>query len=152
VKPEACRRGAWLHAVLLIGSLVHGAEEKKDAPSPRPPGSAKTQKGKPGASGSGARRPMVEAREGFETKLLDRPDDDSEPAPEPPAGELTLTRYRSPVGDLAAYVSPDPGEDTGKEGRDQTSRVMWRIFPDSTTAARSTGCSDRQPDPPHGLA
>ncbi len=52
---------------------------------------------------------LAEGRAGFATKLLKKESED--PAPEEPPRELfRLVRYKSPAGDLAAYLSPDPGD------------------------------------------
>jgi dienelactone hydrolase len=52
---------------------------------------------------------LVEARQGFQTSL--RPSAAvREPVPQPPPGVFDKVAYHSPVGKLAAYVSPDPGD------------------------------------------
>jgi uncharacterized protein YegJ (DUF2314 family) len=53
---------------------------------------------------------VLEARKGFQTKLTSQPDWTPSPAPEPPPELLKLVEYPSPAGDLAAYVTPDPGD------------------------------------------
>ncbi len=53
--------------------------------------------------------PLPEARQGFQTKILRR-ETSSEQPPVPPDGVLDFVRYPSPVGDLAAYLSPNPGD------------------------------------------
>ncbi len=52
---------------------------------------------------------LVDARKGFTTKLVPGKGD-AEPAPEPPRGVFRSVRYKSPAGQLAAYVTPDPGD------------------------------------------
>jgi dipeptidyl aminopeptidase/acylaminoacyl peptidase len=51
---------------------------------------------------------LAEARRGFKTHLLRR-DRDGKPADPPPPDLFRLTRYESPAGKLAAYLSPDDG-------------------------------------------
>jgi len=52
---------------------------------------------------------LLEARRGFATKLV-RQVKTSEPVPQPPAGALKSVKYRSPIGEMAAYVSPPPAD------------------------------------------
>ena len=52
---------------------------------------------------------LAEARRGFTTKLAGaQPPGD--PIDEPPPDVFRLIKYKSPVGDLAAYLTPDPGD------------------------------------------
>ncbi len=67
-------------------------------------------------AGSGAKDSQIgegqsfaEAHDAFQTTLT-RQDNDSDPIPEPPEGLFDLVSYPSKVGDLAAYVSSDPGD------------------------------------------
>jgi hypothetical protein len=63
--------------------------------------------GSPSAPGS--KTTLAEARRGFVTK----PGGQQPPAeaiPQPPPNVFRLIKYRSPVGDLSAYLSPDPGD------------------------------------------
>lgn len=61
------------------------------------------------------RSPMTEhdnllaGRGGFSTSLSHR-ESAGYPTPEPPAGMFQLEKYRSPIGQLDAYVSPSPGD------------------------------------------
>lgn len=64
-----------------------------------PPRKPATQPG-PGPS-------FAEARHSFKTHIV-RQVRDGDPAPKPPAGVLNLVRYKSPAGDLSAYITPDP--------------------------------------------
>jgi dienelactone hydrolase len=50
------------------------------------------------------------ARQRFQTTTQPCEYQPDGPAPVPPAGALNLIRYRSPAGELAAYVTPDPGD------------------------------------------
>ncbi|HEY0063364.1 MAG TPA: prolyl oligopeptidase family serine peptidase [Telluria sp.] len=52
---------------------------------------------------------LTQARIGFKTELV-RPGDKEPAVPAPPKGVLNLVRFESPVGRLAAYVTPDPGD------------------------------------------
>ncbi len=52
---------------------------------------------------------LTEARRGFRPRLVSR-GSDKEPAPQPPPHLFHLVHYESPVGKLAAYLTPDPGD------------------------------------------
>ena len=52
---------------------------------------------------------FAEAHDAFTTTLA-REENDSDPIPEPPEGLFDLVSFPSKVGDLAAYVSSDPGD------------------------------------------
>jgi acetyl esterase/lipase len=52
---------------------------------------------------------LADARKGFATRIVATGEPEP-PAPPPPAGVFDLIRYKSPVGELAAYVTPDPGD------------------------------------------
>lgn len=52
---------------------------------------------------------LAEARRGFVTQLV-RKERTGFPVPEPPAGELKLVHFHSPVGELPAYLSPIPND------------------------------------------
>ena len=52
---------------------------------------------------------LVEARRGFKTKLT-RKASAGIPVPEPPPELFRIVRYESPVGKLAALLSPDPND------------------------------------------
>ena len=52
---------------------------------------------------------FAEAHDAFQTTLV-REENDDEPIPAPPEGAFELVKYSSKVGDLAAYVSSDPGD------------------------------------------
>jgi dienelactone hydrolase len=53
---------------------------------------------------------LLEARRGFTTTLIPNSYEAAGPAEVPPRGLLDLVRYDAPVGKLAAYVTPDPGD------------------------------------------
>jgi len=52
---------------------------------------------------------LMEGRKGFSTALTRR-EKAEYPAPAPPNGIFQLDKYRSPAGELDAYVSPSPGD------------------------------------------
>ena len=61
------------------------------------------------AEGVTSSRTLLEAREGFKTKLI-HAGDDAWPPDEPPADRLQLVTYPAAPGDLSAYVTPNPGD------------------------------------------
>ena len=94
------------------------------------------------APGAPANRTLAEARRGFIT----RPGPQEPPgdaAPQPPADVFQLVRHPSPVGELSAYVTPDPGD-----GR-QNPAIVWITGGDCNTIGdvweparpRSRGCA-----------
>lgn len=50
---------------------------------------------------------LVAARQGFKTTLA-RQESGGPPADEPPAGVFRLVRYSAPLGQMVAYLTPDP--------------------------------------------
>lgn len=56
-----------------------------------------------------ATKSLIEARQGFQTKLLRR-ESANEPVETPPPQIFQQVQYDSPAGKLAAYLSPDPGD------------------------------------------
>ncbi|HEY2911443.1 MAG TPA: prolyl oligopeptidase family serine peptidase [Gemmataceae bacterium] len=71
-----------------------------------------------GAAPVGSNFPLVQARVGFQTKLVRQPPP-RRPVDVPPPNVFSLVKYDSPVGPLAAYVSPDP-----KNGKKQPA-IVW---------------------------
>lgn len=53
---------------------------------------------------------LLKAREGFTTKSVPSKYEPEGPATIPPANLFNLIKYTSPAGQLAAYVTPDPGD------------------------------------------
>jgi dienelactone hydrolase len=53
---------------------------------------------------------LLPARRGFETRLIPNRFQPAGPAESPPPKLFRLVRYSSPVGTLAAYISPSPGD------------------------------------------
>lgn len=54
-------------------------------------------------------RTLAEARKGVVAHAAETDTRDG-PAEEPPAGVLSLVKYKAPLGAMAAYVTPDPGD------------------------------------------
>jgi acetyl esterase/lipase len=61
------------------------------------------------AVGATAASALANARRGFATRIT-RTGDLEPPLPAPPPEVFNLIHYKSPVGELAAYVTPDPGD------------------------------------------
>jgi dienelactone hydrolase len=61
-------------------------------------------------AGSAEQQSLFQSRAGFVTRLIPSGFQASGPAPEPPPEHFRLIRYKSEVGDLVAYVTPDPGD------------------------------------------
>src|SRR5207253_1065026 len=61
---------------------------------------------------------LKEARQGFKTKLVQR-ESEKEPVPDPPPGVFRKVHFDSPVGKLAAYLTPDP-----KDGKKHPA-IIW---------------------------
>lgn len=62
-----------------------------------------------GTNAKGQEKCLVEAKAGFVTKIASSSDPFG-PPDVPTEPEFSLIRYKSPVGDLSAYVMPDPGD------------------------------------------
>ncbi len=69
---------------------------------------------------------LPEARIGFETKLVSREKAD-EPVEQPPYELFQVVKYKSTVGDLAAYLTPDP-----KDGKKHPA-IVWITGGDCNT-------------------
>jgi pimeloyl-ACP methyl ester carboxylesterase len=67
-------------------------------PSPSPSGTSASQAGS-----------LVEARQGFQSRLVSR-GGDREPLPQPPPKLFRIVHYEAPPGKLVAYLTPDPGD------------------------------------------
>lgn len=61
------------------------------------------------SNGSKKKWTLVEARESFETQVWEQPPSTEVPD-EPPPNVFQLIKYPSPVGDLSAYLTPDPAD------------------------------------------
>jgi len=89
-------------------------------------------------SQSSESKTLLEARGGFTTKLV-RKETDGEPVPDPPPGVLRTVKYPSPAGELAAYVSPSPGD-----GKKQPA-IIW-IFGGFDNSIGDTAWEKGPPD------
>jgi alpha/beta superfamily hydrolase len=69
---------------------------------------------------------LVQARSGFKTKII-REGEKYPAIPVPPAGVFERVHYNSPVGALAAYVTPKP------EGNDKYPAIIWITGGDSNS-------------------
>ena len=110
-------------ALPLLLWLVAGCDDDKPAvsvaaksappsrPSPRPAAPAPPVATKEPTT-------LAEARRGFVTKAADRRGA-AEPVANPPTRVFGLIRFESPVGKLAAYLTPDPGD------RKRHPAVIW---------------------------
>ena len=90
-------------------------------------------------STTGHQQTLVEARSGFDTKIVK--DGESYGAPDNPQGDkFDLIHYQSPVGQLAAYVSKDP--DDGKKHP----AIIWITGGDNNTIGDVWSENDRSND------
>ena len=80
----------------------------------------------PSQAGAADTSPLAEARAGFTTELTSNANS-GKPAPEPPSGVLNLVEYPSPVGALAAYLTPDAGD-----GQKHPA-IMWIVGGDNNS-------------------
>ena len=92
---------------ILVGALLLAGCGQRDGQSPRSGG------GQPGKAAS-----LAEARRGFTTRIVRR-DSTNEPVRQPPPNLFRIVRYDSPVGKLAAYLTPDP-----KDGKKHPA-IVW---------------------------
>lgn len=100
--------------LLLLPLLVACGCRESAQPAPRPTnGTASSTSASATATATAptnARPSLADARRGFSTKLPSTDDAERSPAPEPPAPSFALVRYSAPAGNLAAYLTPDPGD------------------------------------------
>jgi hypothetical protein len=96
--------------------LLCGCREENQAATPAPPtvvaggsGSAPGTGSNAGTGSPTAGQTLSQARAGFQTVIV-RGDPQFGPADVPPADIFEITTYTSPVGELPAYVTPDPGD------------------------------------------
>lgn len=112
---------------LTLALFSAGCNASSFLPTPSKPAAAEGDKS------------LREAREGFVTKIVSS----GEPfgAPDlPPPGVFELIKYQSPVGSLAAYVTPDPGD--GK----RHPAVVWITGGDNNSIGDVWSPSDRSND------
>ena len=93
-----------------LASALAGAAANRDATTP------------PVATSS----PLAQARAGFTTHLTMNANSGT-PAPTPPTGVVELVDYPSPVGNLAAYLTPDP-----KDGQKHPA-IIWIVGGDNNS-------------------
>jgi dipeptidyl aminopeptidase/acylaminoacyl peptidase len=95
--------GLVMRILVTVLFLVVGCDATSNSPSsPRSSSSATT-------SSSSPQQSLLEARRGFATRIVKSGESFGAPA-RPTGDEFELIQYRSPVGLLAAYVTPDPGD------------------------------------------
>ena len=92
----------------------------------------------PGQDAGPANTSLANARKGFATKLV-RKTRTAEPTPEPPLQLFRSIKYSSPIGQLAAYVSPSPGD-----GRKHPA-IIW-IFGGFSNSTGETAWEPSSPD------
>lgn len=93
---------------LFVLSFATGCGEEGAVVSP--PAVSRPGGGSAASSGpAAATQTLSQARAGFQTVVV-RSDGPAGPPDVPPPELFTLTSYASPVGQLAAYVTPDPGD------------------------------------------
>jgi len=79
-----------------------------------------------GSNTSQSKPTLSEVRRKFTTNIVESGPAEG-PAPVPPPSVFSLVKYPSPVGDLAAYVTPDPGDATRRPA------IIWITGGDSNT-------------------
>jgi len=82
---------------------------------------------------------LIEAREGFVTKIVSDGDYFG-PADVPTTGEFELIHYESPVGQLAAYLTPDPADGQ------QHPAIVWITGGDNNSIGDVWSAYDRSND------
>ena len=95
--------------VTLVAFVVVGCGAVSTSPSLPDTSTSPDTSSSPDSSSTDSPETLVEARKGFVTKVVKFKE--SYGAPDtPPGDQFKLIRYRAPIGDLAAYVTPDPGD------------------------------------------
>jgi acetyl esterase/lipase len=82
---------------------------------------------------------LTQARQGFQTRLVRR-ESANEPVEPPPPGLFQVVRFRSNVGDLDAYVTPDPND-----GRKHPA-IVWITGGDCNTIGNVWHAADPRND------
>lgn len=93
----------------LLQPQVSVASQLTDQPSSRS-GSPPTKSDSVGAKKTNAPVNLLAARRGFQTRLVPNSYKSDGPADPPPPNTFRLVRYPASPGDLAAYITPDPGD------------------------------------------
>jgi acetyl esterase/lipase len=126
--------GPLVFAALVLGGLLAGGCDKK----PSSASGTGTSSAPPAASAPKAFS-LPEARKGFVTKTHDS-EPSLGPADAPPPAIFSAVRYPSPVGPLAAYVSPSPHD--GK----RHPAIVWVVGGFDNSIGDSWSPTDRSND------
>ena len=113
-----------LPALLLL--LVAACAKKDDRPQGQGPAPQQGPQPGPGSSPPEATQSYTGARKAFVTRLV-RQEKANELVDEPPAKLFRKVKYDSPVGELAAYLTPDP-----KDGKKRPA-IVWITGGDCNT-------------------
>jgi hypothetical protein len=81
---------------------------------------------------------LLDAQQGFTTTLAKK-DVDGAPVPDPPRNVLQSVKYNSPIGDLAAYITPSP-----QDGKRHPA-IIW-IFGGFSNSIDETAWASATPD------
>jgi dienelactone hydrolase len=87
----------------------------------------------------GSQPTLLEAKKGFTTKIV-TPGEMFGAPDMPTGGEFELIRYQSPVGPLAAYVTPDPGDGQRRPA------IVWITGGDNNSIGDVWSPADRSND------
>lgn len=92
-----------LQTLALLASITLGAQPPATPPAPAPTAPA------PAAAAAAKGVDLAAERAAFKSKILDSASKGDGTAPDqPPPGAFSLIKYKSPAGELAAYLTPDP--------------------------------------------
>jgi len=119
--------------MLLFVLVVIGCDAAKKTPAPSKSSSS------PGTSSVTPQQTLLEARKGFVTKVV-KSGESFGPADDPVGSDFELIHYQSPVGELAAYVTADPGD--GKKHP----AIVWITGGDNNSIGDVWTPSDRSND------
>jgi alpha/beta superfamily hydrolase len=92
---------------LALASLLVLAACNKDENSPQNNSTQSNSSTGGSQRGDAPKQTLAEARHGFKTTLVSM-EKNGQPAPTPPAGMFRLVHYKSPAGELAAYLTASP--------------------------------------------
>jgi dipeptidyl aminopeptidase/acylaminoacyl peptidase len=102
------RRLSAILVVTLLPGCAEQAAQQQAAPSASQTPPPTRSPGRSTAGGTTTPATLVEARRGFTTKLT--PSQPGDAIPDPPPAVFRRVNFDSPVGKLAAYLTPDPGD------------------------------------------